>query len=142
MAYLCGGNTHHRERGRKPLPQARFNAKRGENQGFLPTIDVESDPRFAPQLYPLTHGSTFPVRLLREPRVRHCEGRQNTPYQILLAWRGGSGGGMDPERGMLGQCSSSAGPYPLHAPPWVIWYSAVGRARENRLPGCIPAHHW
>ena len=64
------------------------------------------------------------------------------PYQILLAWRGGSGGGMDPERGMLGQCSSSAGPYPLHAPPWVIWYSAVGRARENRLPGCIPAHHW
>jgi hypothetical protein len=68
LAYLCGGNTHHRERGRKPLSQARFNAKRGENQGFLPTIDVESDPRFAPQLYALTHGSTFPVRLLREPR--------------------------------------------------------------------------
>jgi hypothetical protein len=38
MAYLCGGNTHHRERGRKPLSQAIFNVKRGEKQGFLPTI--------------------------------------------------------------------------------------------------------
>ena len=28
-------------------------------------------------------------------------------------------------------------PLSLHAPPWVIWYSALGRARENRLPGCF-----
>src|SRR4029450_6400315 len=68
MAYLCGGNTHHRERGRKPLSQARFNAKRGANQGFLPTIDVESDPRFLPQICLLIHGATFFARLLREPQ--------------------------------------------------------------------------
>src|SRR5262245_43058748 len=43
---------------------------------------------------------------------------------------------MAPERGILGQCSSSAGPYHLHAPPWVIWFRAVGRARENRLHAC------
>ena len=61
------GNTHHRERGRKPLSQARFNAKRGENQGILPTIDVESDPHFLPQICLLIHGATFFVRLLREP---------------------------------------------------------------------------
>ena len=60
-------NTHHRERGRKPLSQARFNAKRGENQGFLPTIAVESDLRFPPQFRPSIHDRCFPVRLLREP---------------------------------------------------------------------------
>src|SRR4029453_5791343 len=68
MAYLRGGNTHHRERGRKPLSQARFNAKRGEKQGFLPTIAVERDPRFLPQICLLIHGVVFFGRLLREPQ--------------------------------------------------------------------------
>src|SRR4030095_15876599 len=63
------GNNHHRERGRKPLSQARFNAKRGEKQGFLPTIDVERDPRFLPQICLLIHGATFFARLLREPQT-------------------------------------------------------------------------
>jgi hypothetical protein len=32
-------------------------------------IGVESNPRFPPRCRPLTHGSTFPVRLLREPHI-------------------------------------------------------------------------
>jgi hypothetical protein len=33
-------------------------------------MGVDKDRRFPPQLCPLVHGSTFPVRLLREPRYR------------------------------------------------------------------------
>src|SRR5262249_13668523 len=47
---LLRGNAQHRARGRKPLSQARFNTKRGENQGFSPTVDVESDLRFLLQI--------------------------------------------------------------------------------------------
>jgi hypothetical protein len=31
-------------------------------------IGVDEDPRLPPPRCPLTHGSTFPVRLLREPQ--------------------------------------------------------------------------
>src|SRR4029453_1728886 len=91
MTYLCGGNTHHRERGRKPLSQARFNTKRGENQGFLPTLDVESDPRFLPQICLLIHGATFFARLLREPQcarqktVRGCMSKRETRHTLAVS---------------------------------------------------------
>ena len=58
----------------------------------LATIDVESAPRFAPQLYPLTHGSTFSVRLLREPRypklVIAVSPPVDTSSEDTLAWEG------------------------------------------------------
>jgi hypothetical protein len=45
----------------------KYHGKRGQNQGFSSTVCVDEDPRFAPQLYPLMHGSTFSVRLPWEP---------------------------------------------------------------------------
>jgi hypothetical protein len=44
---FCGHNAHSTG-GRKRLSQARFNAKRRENQVLMSTIDVESNPRFLP----------------------------------------------------------------------------------------------
>jgi hypothetical protein len=47
-------------------------------------VGVDEDRRFLPQLCPLTHGSTFPVRLLREPPEglarAHADGL--TPAQV------------------------------------------------------------
>jgi hypothetical protein len=46
LGCLWGHNSNHKARGRKPLLQARFNAKRGENQGFMSLIGVGSNPHF------------------------------------------------------------------------------------------------
>jgi hypothetical protein len=58
--------------GRKPLLQEIFIVTCSKDQVISSTIGVDEDQRFPRHLCSLMHGSTFPVRLLREP---------------LLAWR-------------------------------------------------------
>src|SRR5262245_37015274 len=66
--YACKANG--RGWGRPPISWIKFNVNRRENQLVLPTMGVDKDRRFPPQLCPWTNGSTFPVRLLREPHLR------------------------------------------------------------------------
>jgi hypothetical protein len=68
LGCLCELHAHHRR-----VEEHRFRKQNstlsGEDQGFIPTIGVGSNPRFPPQLVPLSHGATFPGRVLREPRL-------------------------------------------------------------------------